>query len=447
MKRFFTLLLVLVMACGLTACGGDETPVYYYASGVAYAAALGEPMLGKAAAELAAGDIMDAAEQITNIGDAIYYMKNTEKYDQPYDACMRFAALLAEDYDEVGLIMLSCPDNGYTLLYIRQDDVFYPVDPFAAMRGEDIWSAASKADTDLNALCEGLMTSCPYNPNQEPMTSYEVVLLSSNIPWVPVTPEDHAIAYLTTPQYTAEQIEQWVAEDLTLDQWAEKIKVPADAVQMLYALDYNKGRELVYGDNSGFYDAATDTHWVGGQNAQTAFDMGWGQCWPTANLMNYLLAGDFDDQGYVQVKSNDGGHIFNYVYFDGMYVMCDFIGARISVLFGGNEAPNSRAYILYAGGDVDGFTEWYRTEGVFSNDWDDPSAKNYIYQMFLYALDGKTSYPVGNNKNSIEIPLGHLGDVFPLQHKEDLVILFEREGAPIQFVEVPPEDTWPAEIR
>ena len=52
-----------------------------------------------------------------------------------------------------------------------------------------------------------------------------------------------------------------------------------------------------------------------------------GTCAGTSNLMNRLLAGDYEEQGYVQYL---GGHIFNYIKQDGYYTSATFPEAMSS---------------------------------------------------------------------------------------------------------------------
>ena len=210
MKKRFGICLVLCLALALAACGGQapssdvpaateavstiapteeavettpaETvpavtePEFYTGEDMSYALCLGEPVLGEAAAELVkAGDVAAAAEQITNVGDAIWYMAAVSRFHSPEDACRLLADLLKDDYDEVGLIELSRPDNYYYLAYVQQDGVLYPFNPFHMDPREPRWPTALQFGTDAEALCKDLMVTFPYNRDNEPMTSYTLI--------------------------------------------------------------------------------------------------------------------------------------------------------------------------------------------------------------------------------------------------------------------------------
>lgn len=144
----------------------EEIPRFYSAKGLRYSSALGEPVLGEDAAALVSSvPLSAAAEQITNVGDAIWYLRSAEKFDQPYDACNLFATLIAGDYDEVGFIILTCPGNGDYLAYVLQDGIYYLIDPFALAEGYSAWfcdrGSACVEGEDLDAICQEAMATWP----------------------------------------------------------------------------------------------------------------------------------------------------------------------------------------------------------------------------------------------------------------------------------------------
>lgn len=149
-------------------------PTFYSVEGVSYPVELGAPVLGEAAAVLATTvSVSEAAEQITNVGDAYYYYSAiADTFDQPSDTCRLFMDLLAYDYDELGLIFVERIDNGYCVMYVKSGENYYPFDPFSM---SDAWILDPQynciCDTSLDALGERIMQTCPYN---EPMTSWRV---------------------------------------------------------------------------------------------------------------------------------------------------------------------------------------------------------------------------------------------------------------------------------
>lgn len=441
-------MLLSLVGCGNNSNSTEAKNGFYKVCGVSYPAELGAPVLGEAAAELADSAIFsDAAKQITNVGDAYYYLSARSRFDQPFDTCKLFITLLATDYDELGMIYLERIDNGYCVAYVKSGDTYYPFDPFSM---SEAWILDPKynciSDTDFKALCERLMTTLPYNPNGAPMTSWDAEVFFSNTVYTGV--EKEIVTRITTPQYTEAQIEQWVAEGLTLDEWAEKITTPADAIQMLRAIDYNENE---IDDNLDFFDEINGSQWVSIWNAHYVFYHRAGNCGGTSVIFNYLLTGDFDEQGYVQFNSAAGGHMFNYFVIDGVYVVCDFIGIP-DVNFFINEtdsyAIDASAAILYIGNDVEAFGKWYRNEGPFANNFEDTNSEDYLYHFFMYPCEG-TRVPVGCDDHSPSMKFGNpkLSDLFPVQYKDIVTILYEREGYPLRFVPTLDRSAWPEALR
>jgi len=465
--RGWTLVLALLLL--LSACGGNTREEAVPADTMV-SAEPSVPAVEEDAAdpvEPPVNDVVSAADRISSIEEAGAYLQSVEEFDQPFDACRLFADLVADDYDEVGLIHLHRWDNYYCLAYVREGEIFYPVDPFILARGGDGWFADPKyncaSSADLTALCDTLRETFPYNGENNPMDSWETEILSGGAlpeepvvsvpavtpkptPAAPSTPEETLLADLTTPQYTREQIDQWVAEGLTLEQWAEKITVPADVVQLLNAINY---REKEYNDNVTFHDDALDVEWGSAWNAQTVFNYRSGNCTGTSNIVNALLSGDFDQQGYVESNGANGGHIFNYFVADGIYVFCDFVGIPGSAGFGNGRtyAADTREYISYVASSPQEFGDWYLNDGYFSHEFDDANVEGYLYHLFMYPREG-TKIPKGFDANSEQTKFGNcVWDVLPQQYQDGYSILYEREGHPIRFVPILDVSAWPKEIR
>ncbi len=427
------------------------TPVYrsdlINLDGIPYAACLGAPVLGKeAVTELAkAGDTIAAAEQITNVGDAIYYMQAVtlpKQSDTLLLACNLFAGLLGDNYDEVGVFTLETINSNYGFAYIQQDGVFYQFDPFSVYTdGIGYLVSGPISAPDLDTLCGKMLASCTYLRRDDPEGFYTAQMQYTSK--VPVTKEEKVTAYLTTPQYTREQIEAWVAEGLTLEQWAEKIKVPADAVQLLGAIDYLKKNSNPQ-DNVPFRDPASGIYWVGIWNAQEVFDHRAGNCGGVSTLMNFLLTGDVEEQGYVQFATIEGGHIFNYFVYDGVYVMCDF-----TRIFGPNlgDFPNTCGYIEYAGPDIQGFSDYYLYQSHFTTGFFNPDHMDYLFSLYLYPREGTILPSAGDWHGRQSASSKDTGKILPEQYKDDFVILYEKENNPIRFRSIPPVEKWPNAIQ
>ena len=419
----------------------------YIANFLPYPLRLGDSILGEETAmELYHSVPAYLAEiQIGNVADALYYMRSMAdagiRFDQPYDVCKYFTQLLAGDYDEVGILLLRSEDNGYALAYVQQEGYYYPFDIFQWYQNPRNYNMISstwisykdyKDLADMETLAQKLMSTFPYNSNK-PMTSWS----TSDIAPYRSQQERDFLQYLITPQYTQEQLDQWASEDLTLDAWADRIKVPADAIAALNALGYGT---MLYQDNEEI-SRHNGIHWSGIWNAQKVFEMRSGNCGGTSHIMNALLSGDFDEQGYVEYNGNYGGHIYNYFVKDGVYALCDFVDLFTSDRTYIGEGKMD--YIVYLGSDLQAFADSYMNERGHN----DPENSEYIYHLFMYPQEG-VKHPKGFDSKSPATKFDNwVDDVLPEIFREDYVFLYEREGYPIRWKAIPDPATWPEILR
>lgn len=426
---------------------------FYTARGVRYPAELGAPVLGEAAAELVDSvSYSEAAKQITNIGDAYHYIAAMEQFEQPYDMCKVFAGLLALDYDEVGLIFLSCyletfGENTYCIIYIKSGDVYYPFDPFSMATA---WTLKEQnncvSDTDFDALCERLMATHPYNPNGEPMTSWwseKLYSATQNIETIPMQKglneevvSEKLLAF-TAEEYSAEEIQGFVDANLTLEQAAETFTKPQDAINYLRArrfyVDYAQGTWIEY----------NGMRWGWSPSAEFTFSHNAAHCSGTANVMNRLLTDDHESQGYVNYAGNPNCHIFNYFYEDGLYFFCDFTGNRNPITRHDYNKNNKYCYILYVTTDPMDFSTYYM------KDHNDISSTEYITHLECYVADGEDFMQVGFPANPDLRQYTNNGDwltdTLPLALEDKMQMLFIRDGYSVHFSEAPPDELRPSE--
>ena len=133
--------------------------------------------------------------------------------------------------------------------------------------------------------------------------------------------------------------------------------------------------------------------------------------------MNHLLAGDYDEQGYVTYL---GLHTFNYIKQDGVYYFCDFLCYI-----------NDGAYLLYACEDPHDFAEYYYTT-VFPAEWNDPSDPNYLVYMYLYPRDGQNDLCIGY-RDGLDNTYFNL---VPAEVRDTLIPLYVRDGVqPLEFID------------
>lgn len=454
MKRFAFLLLAAVMLFSLAGCGnasGKEE--FYKVGGMYYPAALGVPVLGEAAAELVSQDPTAAAEQITNAGDAIYYLKAAQSLYQNVGSGEAFAKLIKEDYDEVGLIYLATSDGGFSaLVYVKVGDTYYPINP----NFEDAaWLHRAKKDyvndTNLDALREKLAAARPrpigIAVTSKAITMYQGGELAPNYDpsagafTQEESPVNHSAKTkggynsvidfyripfeLGEPQYSEEEIKEMVAADLTLDEAAEKLSTLADVIQYLYLRGYHfDGVDIAF-EVDGY-------EWHINRTAQVVYDNNGGDCGGGSNLLNYLLRGDFDEQGFVQESSAPGygGHVYNYFKQDGIYYFCDLT----HIVYEGSTYAN-RNYSIYATEDPYDFSKYYIGENHLYTDIDNG---DYLLLQYMYTYEG-SHRPVG---------MTSFMQLLPTEIEDTVVLLYSEEGeyAPI-FVDAPPVDLWPEEAQ
>lgn len=453
MKRFASLLLAAVMLFSLVGCGnasGKEE--FYKVGGMYYPAALGMPVLGEAAAELVSQEFAAAAEQITNVGDALYYLQASGLTDLP--DCSYLVDLIATDYDEVGLIYLATSDGGFsTLVYVKVGDTYYPINP----NFEDAsWLHGSKkdyvSDTNLDALQEKLVGARPrpigitvtsnaiamhlngeldpnYDPNTGAFTQEESPINHSaktKDGYNSIIDFYRIPAGSGKPQYSEEEIKELVAADLTLDEAADKLSTLADVVQYLYLRGYlSESGDLKF--------QHLGCEWAINRSAQVVFNENAGNCGGGSNLLNYLLHGDYDEQGYVQESANPGGggHVYNYFKQDGVYYFCDLT----QIVYEGSTYAN-RNYSIFSTEDPFEFSKYYVGE---NHKYLTDSEPQYLRIQYMYPSEGDSHRPVG---------MTSFMQLLPTEIEDTVTILYSEEGeyAPI-FVDAPPVELWPEEAQ
>ena len=226
------------------------------------------------------------------------------------------------------------------------------------------------------------------------------------------------------PQYTFGEIKQMVEDDLTLDEVAEKISTVSDLIQYLHVRHYGFG---------GIYDLPFKYNgitWSVSRKAEQVFEDNRSGCGGNSNLANYILRGDYDEQGYIEETYNRDSHIYNYFVKDGIYYICDF-----------SEIILATDLVLYAGPDPHEFAAQYLEENRAENGEND---HYYMYLQFMYPYDG-SHRPFGVNKN-IKTALNVAPfTIVPKELEDSLILLYaENEDYMPIFMDAPPEDVWPA---
>lgn len=419
----------------------------YRTDGVCYPAVFGEPQLTPAelTALLDGGDTLEMAMTVNTVPDALRLLRlrrqtgkdidNQDAEDtllrggtQPYGYAQAMLYLLAGDYEDSGRIDLNAPGNSYGLCAVKQDGLYYAFDPFE-IRG-DRWIAFSDvsfADADVQKLADTLRKTCDYSPFTEGVYEVNTFTLPDKETWA----REKAFKQR---EYTDEEIQQLASAGLTLEEAADKLHFIEDAALFLRASGYRidekdayflQGRYVNFSLNPGCYIDGYGWDW--GLPADYTYEYMAGTCNGTSNLMNRLLAGDYEEQGYVEYK---GSHIFNYVKQDGYYYFCDF--PRSDVI-----SNTHLDYMMCVCQDPLEFVEYYCTN-VFPN-WDDPEDDNYLVLMYLYPRDGKDSLPRGSSGAYNYLTGGRSCDVISSEVEDTVVILYERDWYHHSFMDVDPD--------
>ena len=100
----------------------------------------------------------------------------------------------------------------------------------------------------------------------------------------------------------------------------EQVKTAADVLMYMPAAQI--------GDNGGCYcDDWGGFTWHSNYTAKTVMEKKLSNCGASANLANYLLEGDYEEIGFINhayYPGNGGGHVYNYIKYQGAYYIVDF---------------------------------------------------------------------------------------------------------------------------
>ena len=419
----------------------------YRTDGVCYPTVFGEPRLTTAelTALLDGGDTLEMAMTVNTVPDALRLLRLRQQTgedinNQDAEATLLYGSsqprgwveallyLLAGDYEDSGRIDLFAPDNYYGFCAVKQNGLYYAFDPFE-IRG-DRWitfSDMSFADADVQTLADTLRKNCDYSPFTKGVYEVNTYTLPDMETWT-------LEKAFKQREYTDEEIQQLASAGLTLEEAADKLHYIEDAALFLRASGYRvdeddayflQGRYVNFSLTPGCYIG--DYGWSWGLPADYTYEYMAGTCRGTSNLMNRLLAGDYEEQGYVLYL---GCHIFNYIKQDGYYYFCDF--PRSDVI-----SNTHLDYMMDVCQDPLEFTEYYCTN-VFPG-WDNPEDDNYLVLMYLYPRDGKDSLPIGSSGAYDYLTGGRDCDVISSEVEDTVVILYERDWYHHSFMDVDPD--------
>lgn len=451
MKKYLFAALCMLMLLTLAACGQKDSDTTiptitqhgvwcYRVDGVQYPAVFGEPELTEEELRdlLDGGAPTEMAMAVNTVPDALRLLRlrqqDSEDFEnqnaettllrggnQPYGWVHAMLYLLCGDYENSGYIDLFASDNYYCFCAIEQDGLYYAFDPLDIR--SDSWIALSGegyADADVQKVVDTLLENCDYSAFTEGQYVVNPYTLPDEETW-------KRTRAFKQQEYTDEEIQQLASAGLTLEEAADKLHTVEDAARFLQASGYRideddayfvQGRYVNFSLNPG---CDIDGYgWSWGLPADYIYEHMAGTCNGTSNLMNRLLAGDYEEQGYVQ---HLGGHIFNYIKQDGYYYFCDFV--------------NGLDYLIYVCQDPLEFKDYYCAT-VFPG-WDDPESEDYLVFMYLYPRDGKDSLPRGRSGEYAYLTGGRPCDVISSEVEDTVVILYQRDWYHHRFVDVDPD--------
>lgn len=333
----------------------------------------------------------------------------------------RFACLVTNDTDQTWTLT-----GGYSIQYVGSNPIRFsyrmPTDSYNAqvlklLPGE---SAAWCDDIgDNNAWATHrkyvLRYEDPFGNGYEKTFHFKVDR-ENDTTVIPMTAYGLIPASSGEPEYTPQEIQEMVDANLSLEEVAEKISTIADLAEYLQRRGYSQ-------DNRGDLKFQQDgVQWHTSRSAATVFAENKGNCGAGSNLANYILQGDYEEQGYIHYAGNLGGHIFNYFYQDGRYYVMD-----LTTLFFWSPVK--------AVDNLEDFAESY----IAVNHETYPDSHNhYIRLLYACKRDGEPHPLIGGKPMTILAE-----DV-----KDQTRVLYQSEEAfaPI-FTPAPPRENWPKEAQ
>lgn len=466
MKRWLSAVLCLLMLLTLVGCGQDRIPKAktvtkhgvecYQVGGICYPAVFGEPQLTDEELDqlLTETDADEVADAITTVPDCLRYLKRLKLCDgwEPVGEDVRTVIethqgthrsiretmlyLLAGDLEEAGRIDLYYDGNGYWFCCLKAAGTYYAFDSFQINHKKILWlddpdDAGTGGSTSTEELINRLVQYCVKYCDYSPSTSGEYAASTYTIP--DKDTREHCKAFKQR-EYTDEEIRQLAAAGLTLEEAADKLHTAGDAALFLHACGYqikvgeayiDQGRCVNFTHNAGCYIG--DLGWSWCLTADYTYEHMAGGCGPISNLMNRLLAGDYDEQGYVQYL---GAHAFNYFKQDGYYFFCDFANCQII-------CNNGMDYLYCACKDPRDIKDYYCTN-IFPH-WDDPEDDDYLVMMYLYPRDGKDLLPMGDNGEYGYLTDGRTCNVISSEVEDTMIMLYKRDGYHQVFADIDPD--------
>lgn len=196
------------------------------------------------------------------------------------------------------------------------------------------------------------------------------------------------------------EIKVMAESDLSLDEVAEKISTLADCMKFLSYKGFSYDEvPMKTKYHQGFA-------WNYLDDAEEIFARNYGACGCGSTLINYILTGDYEQQGYVMEVNAIDRHIYNWFFEDGVYYFVDWVSQELLY-------ENTTGYNIYATKDPQVYSD-YKVKMSREN-----SEGNEIYLQYLYERDGSVM-PIG-----IQRTIMPYTRFVPSSTQDDITLLYE----------------------
>jgi len=229
---------------------------------------------------------------------------------------------------------------------------------------------------------------------------------------------------LGMPQYDRKEIRKMIEDGLNLEELAEKLSTIYDVQQFLL----EAGIEFKGGDIKQYVGG---TQWHFNDSPEIVLRQNYGNCGSGSNLINYLLRGDYDEQGYFCWSGTRTGHVFNYFRSGDRYYIFDWA----------NKVQD--CFAVFVADSLEMFSDAYICANHAVNG---VKRDQHILLLYAYPYEGNHR-PLGdgNAKTPMGVPLM---SKLPAEIENMVNILYveEEQYAPI-FEEAPPVSQWPKDSQ
>lgn len=262
------------------------------------------------------------------------------------------------------------------------------------------------------------------------LTSIEGVPYSPNIS---ESKARKALNEITKAEFSYKEIKMMAKNEPELSFWEEKLSHPADVMQMIWALDFDKTTEGKIDNQNIWYDGYD---WCSKLSPEENYAQRYLICLSVSEFMNQVLRGDMEEQGYVQYSSPGGGHAFCYYKVNGLYVFCDFLSSIT------DKNCDFTEYVVYISDSKEDFANYYiNSKKCYT------TLKNseYIYMLYTIKTEGRT-VPLAKIDSVYAInaaPSGIIPKTWKGENINEIMdILYLAPGFEPKYVDEPPLSTW-----